>query len=175
MITTQHPLRHPLQAMVSLGQIYGDILYYATSMFDHYYLGITYSRPEAYYFWGYYFLMNFFWIVIPGRELYSLFLSSLAFPLFFFFSVLLLSLLASSSSLCFLKFQSSLSGGANVCFLGHEQTSVRLSVLFETCGNYTANITPLFSLSPVLLYNSVDATADAFRQLQKLGLAKKHT
>ena len=49
-----------------MGQIYGDILYYATSMFDHYFLGITYSRPEAYYFWGYYFLMNFFWIVIPG-------------------------------------------------------------------------------------------------------------
>jgi len=74
MITTQHPLRHPLQAIVSLGQIYGDVLYYATSMFDHYYLGITYSRPEAYYFWGYYFLMNFFWIVIPGREFSSLFL-----------------------------------------------------------------------------------------------------
>ncbi|KAK8194437.1 hypothetical protein M8818_007629 [Zalaria obscura] len=68
LITVQHPLRHPLQAVVSLGQIYGDILYYATSLFDHYYLGISYSRPEAYYFWGYYFLMNFFWIVIPGRE-----------------------------------------------------------------------------------------------------------
>lgn len=68
MITVDHPLRHPLQAMVSLGQIYGDILYYATSLFDHYYLGITYSRPEAYYFWGYYFLMNFFWIVFPGSE-----------------------------------------------------------------------------------------------------------
>ncbi|KAL1302725.1 hypothetical protein AAFC00_003079 [Neodothiora populina] len=71
MIAIQHPLRHPLQAMVSLGQIYGDVLYYATSLFDHYYLGITYSRPEAYYFWGYYFLMNFFWIVIPGILLYN--------------------------------------------------------------------------------------------------------
>lgn len=68
MITTDHPLRHPLQIIVSSGQVYGDILYYATSMFDHYLLGVTYSRPEAYYFWGYYFLMNFFWIVIPGRE-----------------------------------------------------------------------------------------------------------
>jgi len=61
-------MRHPLQIVVSLGQFYGDILYYATSMFDHYLLGVSYSRPEAYYFWGYYFLMNFFWIVIPGRE-----------------------------------------------------------------------------------------------------------
>lgn len=68
MITVQHPLRHSLQAMVCLGQIYGDILYYATSMFDHYYKGVTYCRPEAYYFWGYYFFMNFIWIVIPGCE-----------------------------------------------------------------------------------------------------------
>ncbi|KAL8761902.1 MAG: hypothetical protein Q9184_002006 [Pyrenodesmia sp. 2 TL-2023] len=70
MIAFQHPLRHPLQAMVCLGQIYGDILYYATSMFDHYYKGVTYSRPEAWYFWGYYFFMNFIWIVIPGYLLY---------------------------------------------------------------------------------------------------------
>ncbi|KAK4697641.1 cholestenol Delta-isomerase, partial [Lecanoromycetidae sp. Uapishka_2] len=71
MITAEHPLRHPLQALVSLGQIYGDILYYATSMFDHYHKGLTYCRPEAYYFWGYYFFMNFIWIVIPGILLYS--------------------------------------------------------------------------------------------------------
>ncbi|KAI4134499.1 MAG: hypothetical protein LQ347_001479 [Umbilicaria vellea] len=70
-ITTQHPLRYPLQAIVSSGQIYGDILYYATSMFDHYYKGLTYSRPEAYYFWGYYVFMNFIWIVIPGILLYD--------------------------------------------------------------------------------------------------------
>lgn len=68
MITTEHPLRHSFQAMVSLGQIYGDILYYATSMFDHYYTGRIFWRPEAYYFWGYYFFMNFIWIVIPGCE-----------------------------------------------------------------------------------------------------------
>lgn len=68
MITFEHPLRHPLQALVSLGQIYGDILYYATSMFDLYFKGLNYCRPEAYYFWGYYFFMNFIWIVIPGGE-----------------------------------------------------------------------------------------------------------
>ncbi|KAL8821979.1 MAG: hypothetical protein Q9223_000059 [Gallowayella weberi] len=71
MITFEHPLRHPLQALVSLGQIYGDILYYATSMFDHYHKGVTYCRPEAYYFWGYFFFMNFIWVVIPGYLLYS--------------------------------------------------------------------------------------------------------
>ena len=68
MITTQHPLRYPLQALVSLGQIYGDVLYYATSLFDHYFNGLTYFRPEAYYFWAYYFFLNFIWIVIPGSK-----------------------------------------------------------------------------------------------------------
>ena len=68
LIATDHPLRHPLQALVSLGQIYGDILYYATSMYDHFFNQISYSRREAYYFWFYYFLINFFWIVIPAGE-----------------------------------------------------------------------------------------------------------
>ena len=68
MITTQHPLRYPLQALVSLGQIYGDVLYYATSLFDHYFNKTTYFRPEAYYFWTYYFFLNFIWIVIPGSK-----------------------------------------------------------------------------------------------------------
>ncbi|MCJ1232535.1 hypothetical protein MMC14_000488 [Varicellaria rhodocarpa] len=70
-ITTENPLRHPLSSIVCIGQIYGDILYYATSMFDHYHKGLTYCRPEAYYFWGYYFFMNFIWIVIPGYLLYQ--------------------------------------------------------------------------------------------------------
>ena len=68
LITIDHPLRHPFQALVSLGQLYGDVLYYATSMFDHYYKGLTYCRPEAYYFWCYYFALNFIWIVVPGCE-----------------------------------------------------------------------------------------------------------
>ena len=78
MIPLEHPLRHPLQAMVSLGQIYGDILYYATSMFDLYHKGLNYSRPEPYYFWCYYFFMNFIWIVIPGRKCSSRRLECLA-------------------------------------------------------------------------------------------------
>ncbi|CAG8972280.1 hypothetical protein HYALB_00001678 [Hymenoscyphus albidus] len=70
-ITTSHPLRHPLQIIVCVGQIYGLILYYATSMFDHYYKSTTYSRPEFLYFWGYYFFMNFIWMVFPGILLVS--------------------------------------------------------------------------------------------------------
>ncbi|EEH20111.1 hypothetical protein PABG_02370 [Paracoccidioides brasiliensis Pb03] len=69
LIASEHPLRYPLQLIVSSGEIYGDILYYATSMFDLYHNGLSYCRPEAYYFWGYFFFMNFIWIVIPSYYL----------------------------------------------------------------------------------------------------------
>jgi cholestenol delta-isomerase len=68
MIATKHPLRYPLQAVVTLGQLYGLELYYATSLFDHYVNGMTYFRPEPYYFWVYYFFMNFIWVVFPGSK-----------------------------------------------------------------------------------------------------------
>ncbi|KAI0105540.1 3-beta-hydroxysteroid-Delta(8),Delta(7)-isomerase [Nemania sp. FL0031] len=64
-ILTDHPLRHPLQSIISLGQLYGDVLYYATCTFDFVNSGIEYSRPELAYFWGYYVFLNAFWIVIP--------------------------------------------------------------------------------------------------------------
>lgn len=64
-ILADHPLRHPLQSIVSLGQLYGDVLYYATCTFDFVSSGIEYARPEPAYFWGYYVFLNAFWIVIP--------------------------------------------------------------------------------------------------------------
>ncbi|KAJ5238616.1 hypothetical protein N7468_003235 [Penicillium chermesinum] len=70
LIMTQHPLRYPLQAIVSLGQLYGDVLYYATCLFDSSILGLEYSRPEAAIFWGYFVFCNAFWIVIPLLLLY---------------------------------------------------------------------------------------------------------
>jgi len=54
-----------LQSIISLGQLYGDVLYYATCTFDYVNLGVEYSRPELAYFWGYYVFLNAFWIVIP--------------------------------------------------------------------------------------------------------------
>jgi cholestenol delta-isomerase len=71
MIATNHPLRHPFQLIVSLGQLYGDVLYYTTSLFDEYILNVRYSRPEAFYYWFYFVLMNSFWIVIPGILIWS--------------------------------------------------------------------------------------------------------
>ena len=112
-ITKQHPLRYPLQALVSIGQIYGDILYYATSMFDHYHKGLTYCRPEGYYFWCYYFFMNFIWIVIPGCK---------SFP---------------------------------IELLQPDPTSLFRGLLIAT-------------LPTDLLYQSIDATAKAFRALDKM-------
>lgn len=66
LVSLRHPLRYPLQLVVSMGQFYGDVLYYATCAFDHSIMGISYSRPETFYFWFYFILMNAFWIVIPG-------------------------------------------------------------------------------------------------------------
>lgn len=64
-IVTDHPLRHPLQLITSLGQLYGDVLYYATCTFSSVVFEVVYCRPERMYFWAYYVLCNAFWIVIP--------------------------------------------------------------------------------------------------------------
>lgn len=60
--------RYPVQAFVSTGQFYGDFLYYLTNWFGEVWYGVSYSRPEAYYYYGYYVFMNAFWIVIPARK-----------------------------------------------------------------------------------------------------------
>jgi cholestenol Delta-isomerase len=65
-IARQHPARQPLQMVVSLGQLYGDVLYYGTALFEFYVNGRAHCRPEGYYFWGYFVLLNAFWIVVPG-------------------------------------------------------------------------------------------------------------
>lgn len=64
-VISEHPARHPLQIIISLGQLYGDILYYATVYFEVVQHGGVFCRPERYYFWAYFMLMNAFWIVIP--------------------------------------------------------------------------------------------------------------
>jgi cholestenol Delta-isomerase len=67
-IVAEHPLRHPLQIVVSLAHLYGVVLYYTTSAFDLVYRNLAYSRPEAYYLWGYYVFANAFWLFIPACE-----------------------------------------------------------------------------------------------------------
>lgn len=57
-----------LQLLIDRCVSAGDVVYLATALFDHYVLDVSYSRPENYYFWFYFFLMNFIWIVIPGGK-----------------------------------------------------------------------------------------------------------
>ncbi|KAG0636889.1 emopamil binding protein [Tuber brumale] len=52
--------------IVSLVQLYGDVLYYATAAIGVY----ESTRPEWYYFWVYFVMLNSFWIFIPSFLLY---------------------------------------------------------------------------------------------------------
>lgn len=63
--------RHPIQSIISLGQLYGDVLYYGTCTYEFLVYGNEFSRPEPYYFVGYYVFLNAFWIVIPSALLLS--------------------------------------------------------------------------------------------------------
>ncbi|KAJ1986379.1 hypothetical protein H4R33_003391 [Dimargaris cristalligena] len=60
-IYSQSPVRHIAQALVSLAQLYGDVLYYATTLFE----GSPHCTPHPYYFWFYFGFMNFIWIIVP--------------------------------------------------------------------------------------------------------------
>ncbi|KAJ5213103.1 hypothetical protein N7449_000272 [Penicillium cf. viridicatum] len=71
MIVTESPHRHPTQIIVSMGQFYGDVLYYGTSILEESYHGVSYSRPETFYYWGYFIFLNSFWILIPGFCMYQ--------------------------------------------------------------------------------------------------------
>jgi len=61
-------LRYPLQIIVSLAHLYGVALYYSTCYAEHLYRGVSYSRPEILYFWGYYAGFNAPWVVVPASE-----------------------------------------------------------------------------------------------------------
>ncbi|KAJ3188692.1 hypothetical protein HDU85_004406 [Gaertneriomyces sp. JEL0708] len=62
-----------LSFLVSLGQLYGDILYYATTLIE----GAPHCSPSPFHYWFYFVHMNAYWIVIPlyvmwrsGKEMY---------------------------------------------------------------------------------------------------------
>ncbi|CAG8537126.1 6235_t:CDS:2 [Ambispora leptoticha] len=61
------PSRYVLQFVISMGQIYGCILYYWTTIFE----GSPHSRPEPYYYWGYFVFANAFWTVIPSALIFD--------------------------------------------------------------------------------------------------------
>ncbi|KAL1923255.1 uncharacterized protein VTP21DRAFT_9631 [Calcarisporiella thermophila] len=55
------PYHHIVQLVVSVCHIYGDVLYYATSILE----GSPHCTPHPYYFYFYFIFLNSFWIVIP--------------------------------------------------------------------------------------------------------------
>ncbi|NXX77293.1 EBP isomerase, partial [Urocolius indicus] len=58
----QHPARYVLQLLLSLGQLYGDVLYFATEALA----GWSHSDPRPLYFWGYLVGLNGLWLLVPG-------------------------------------------------------------------------------------------------------------
>ncbi|KAF9977338.1 hypothetical protein BGZ73_006379 [Actinomortierella ambigua] len=61
------PSRHILQLIVSLGQLYGDILYYFTTLIE----GCPHGDPHPYYFYFYFIHFNAWWVIIPIILMYS--------------------------------------------------------------------------------------------------------
>ncbi|OQV21259.1 putative 3-beta-hydroxysteroid-Delta(8),Delta(7)-isomerase [Hypsibius exemplaris] len=57
------PYVHVLQLLVSTAQFYGDFLYMAIEWVEGFVHGPQY---HPLYFWGYFILMNSFWLIIPG-------------------------------------------------------------------------------------------------------------
>eukprot|EP00877_Chromochloris_zofingiensis_P002361 jgi/Chrzof1/12125/Cz06g22050.t1 len=59
---TRKAWRYSAITLVSLGQLYGDVLYFMTCIHG----GIVrHSRPEFLYFWFYFVIVNSIWIVVP--------------------------------------------------------------------------------------------------------------
>ncbi|KAG0238215.1 hypothetical protein BGW42_006495 [Actinomortierella wolfii] len=61
------PSRYILQLIISLGQIYGNVLYYFTTLIE----GAPHGDPHPYYYWFYFVHFNAWWIVVPSILLYN--------------------------------------------------------------------------------------------------------
>ncbi|CAM6035037.1 unnamed protein product [Sphagnum compactum] len=53
--------QHTLQLVISVAQLYGDLVYFITVILD----GEEIGSPEPVYFWFYFIFMNGIWIVVP--------------------------------------------------------------------------------------------------------------
>ncbi|KAG0264243.1 hypothetical protein DFQ27_001320 [Actinomortierella ambigua] len=61
------PSRHILQLIVSLGQLYGSVIYYFTTLFE----GSPHGDPDPYYFYFYFIHFNAWWVFVPILLMYS--------------------------------------------------------------------------------------------------------
>jgi len=62
------PYRHVVQLVLSLCQLYGDVLYFLTEYKEGFVHGIMW-HPQ--YFWFYFVFMNAIWLVIPLMCVYE--------------------------------------------------------------------------------------------------------
>ncbi|KAK0623370.1 Emopamil binding protein-domain-containing protein [Immersiella caudata] len=65
LVAEKNGSRHVVQIVLSVGHLYGVLLYYGTCEFEERYEGVGYSRPEGIYYWGYYVILNAPWVVVP--------------------------------------------------------------------------------------------------------------
>lgn len=56
------PARHIAQLIISLGQLYGCVLYYLTTMVE----GSPHCDPHPYYYYFYFGFFNIFWMIVPS-------------------------------------------------------------------------------------------------------------
>ncbi|KAF9161025.1 hypothetical protein DFQ26_004944 [Actinomortierella ambigua] len=61
------PSRYIIQLIISLGQIYGNVLYYCTTLIE----GAPHGDPHPYYYYFYFVHFNAWWIVVPGILLFN--------------------------------------------------------------------------------------------------------
>ncbi|KAG0238216.1 hypothetical protein BGW42_006496 [Actinomortierella wolfii] len=61
------PSRHIAQLILSLGQLYGDVLYYFTTLFE----GCPHGDPRPYYFYFYFIHFNAWWVIVPVILMFS--------------------------------------------------------------------------------------------------------
>jgi len=66
-IYTSNPTRHILAFLVSTGQLYGDVLYFATALVE----GAPHTAPNPVYFWFYFVGFNIPWIIVPLIVMWS--------------------------------------------------------------------------------------------------------
>jgi hypothetical protein len=64
---TRAPRAVITQTVVSVGHLFGVLIYAVTFLLDLK-AGVSYSRPEAQYFWGYLVGFNLPWAIIPARK-----------------------------------------------------------------------------------------------------------
>lgn len=75
LIPNKSPYRHPIQMIVSLGQLYGLVLYYLIPIVDEWVGGASkaVSRPEWIYYWGEFIGLNAPWAIVPACPFFPFF------------------------------------------------------------------------------------------------------